>query len=451
MQKLPRVIFFLAVAVLAFIAGGLVILNRTFPYRFLHDANLAGHALFKQKTHYSKFRTDLWEKARTRQKGVVVYNSEQAFGGYTLYSSGDAQRVYLIDMRGHVVHEWHMKYRGFWTNQAAVKHPAPATNMFITRAYIYPNGDLLAVYVGVGNTPWGAGLVKMDSHSHLIWKYMAFTHHDVDVSKDGRVYVLTQAIKHTAIKRFTQLKPPWIEDSVSILSPRGKLLQKIALTPVLLKSPWGRLFAELPWFSVVGAGDFLHTNSVQYITPALAANFPYAKAGDLLISFRELNTIAVLDPGRKKIVWALRGPWIGQHCPRLLPNGDILMFDNNGHFGVGGRSRDIEVNPRTDAIVWRYAGDKRHLFQSIIRGGQQRLPNGNTLITEEQAGTLLEVTPQDHVVWKFVNPVRGGADDAYTPIVSVATRHKLSWFDPNFRALIKQQEQKDTTTTGEQP
>ncbi|MGH8160877.1 MAG: arylsulfotransferase family protein [Gammaproteobacteria bacterium] len=442
MRKTPFAIFLLAIVIVAFIGGGIVVLNEVFPTRFLYQANLAGHSLFKQKTKYSKFRTDLWEKARTKEKGVVVYDQGKAYSGYTLYSSADRQSVYLIDMHGRVVHTWHMDYSSFWDKHAAVKHPVPATNMFITKAYLYPNGDLLAVYVGVGNTPWGAGMVKMDGQSKLIWKYMAYTHHDVDVAPDGDIYVLTQAIVHTPIKRFTQLKPPWIEDYVVILSPQGKVKQKIALTPALLHSPWGRSFAELPWFSVVGAGDYLHTNAVQYVDAEEAKYFPRVRAGDVLVSFREMNMIAILDPRQKKIVWALRGSWIGQHDPVVLPDGDILMFDNNGHFGPGGRSRDIEINPKTGAIVWSYTGDKQHFFQSIIRGGQQRLPNGNTLITEEQAGTLLEVTPDDQVVWKFVNPVRGGPDNADIPVVSVATRIKPSWLDPAFRREVKQQEDK---------
>jgi len=437
MKNFPFLVFILAIAVLGFIAGGLITLNQVFPYRFLYQANLAGHALFKQKTRYSDpYHTDLWKRARNAEKGVVVYDPGKADNGYTLYSSAHAQNVFLIDMHGRVVHEWHMQYASFWDGSAEVKHPVPPSNMFITRAYLYPNGDLLALYIGVGDTPWGYGLVKMDRNSHLLWKYLAHTHHDLDVGPDGRVYVLTQAIVDTPITRFTQLKPPWIEDYVSILSPHGKLLQKIPLTPALLDSEYGRLFASLPWFSVTGTGDFLHTNAIQVITPGEAANFHHGRAGDLLISFRELNTIAVLDPDQGKIVWALHGPWIGQHDPDLLPNGNIIVFDNNGRFGPGGRSRVVEFNPDTLATVWSYHGDAAHFFQSGIRGGEQRLANGDTLITEEQAGALLEVTPGGDVVWKFVNPERRGPANEYIPIVSVATRITPDWLAPDFRRSL---------------
>ena len=35
--------------------------------------------------------------------------------------------------------------------------------------------------------------------------------------------------------------------------------------------------------------------------------------------------------------------------------------------------------------------------------GAQRLPNGNTLITESDAGRVFEVTEGGDIVWEFVN------------------------------------------------
>ena len=34
----------------------------------------------------------------------------------------------------------------------------------------------------------------------------------------------------------------------------------------------------------------------------------------------------------------------------------------------------------------------------------QRLPNGNTLITESDRGYVFEVTPEQETVWRFANP-----------------------------------------------
>ena len=83
------------------------------------------------------------------------------------------------------------------------------------------------------------------------------------------------------------------------------------------------------------AGDYLHTNSIEYLDGTTAQKLPEAKEGRLLLSFREIGTLAIFDPGTGEIVWTMRGPWLRQHDPDLLANGNILLFDNQGNLGPG--------------------------------------------------------------------------------------------------------------------
>jgi hypothetical protein len=43
---------------------------------------------------------------------------------------------------------------------------------------------------------------------------------------------------------------------------------------------------------------------------------------------------------------------------------------------------------------------------SACCGTVQRLPNGNTVVTESEAGRAFEVTPAGEVVWRFDSPHR---------------------------------------------
>ena len=43
-------------------------------------------------------------------------------------------------------------------------------------------------------------------------------------------------------------------------------------------------------------------------------------------------------------------------------------------------------------------------FYSSYISSAQRLPNGNTLITEGSDGRLIEVTPDHEIVWEYINP-----------------------------------------------
>ena len=72
-----------------------------------------------------------------------------------------------------------------------------------------------------------------------------------------------------------------------------------------------------------------------------------------------------------------------------------------------------------------------------MRGDQQRLANGNTLITESEGGRLLEVTRDGEIVWEFINPVRND-DGSLVSVLGCGERIDPASLEPSFRALIKQ-------------
>ena len=82
--------------------------------------------------------------------------------------------------------------------------------------------------------------------------------------------------------------------------------------------------------------------------------------------------------------------------------------------------------------VWTYQSSPATNFYSAEISGAQRLPNGNTLITESDGGRLFEVTRRGEIVWNFVNPVRGQRGDGQIviPIVSWAERIDPNKLDP---------------------
>jgi hypothetical protein len=71
-----------------------------------------------------------------------------------------------------------------------------------------------------------------------------------------------------------------------------------------------------------------------------------------------IDTIVLLGVERAQIVWAIQGSWHRQSDAGVLPNGNILLFDNYGPYGSGGESRVIEFSPTTSKMVWTYAGDE---------------------------------------------------------------------------------------------
>ncbi len=91
----------------------------------------------------------------------------------------------------------------------------------------------------------------------------------------------------------------------------------------------------------------------------------------------------------------------GTVAASLLPDGSLLLFDN-GTFRTGESvtySHAIEVDRPTRAITWQYRDAPPENFFTPFMGSAQRLPNGNTLVTESAFGRIFEVTRDGEVPW----------------------------------------------------
>jgi len=116
--------------------------------------------------------------------------------------------------------------------------------------------------------------------------------------------------------------------------------------------------------------------------------FPMFDAGDLLLSFRTLNLIAIVDPDDSRVIWWSHGPWIAQHDPDFTSDGRISVYNNNTGRG---RSEIIKIDPMTREI----SNDLFHgeaSFYTSSMGTHQYLLNGNVLIVVPGEGRILEVT-----------------------------------------------------------
>jgi hypothetical protein len=434
LRVLHQAVLLVAIAFLGLIAGSYLVFADAAPGRFLTDAYRGGQALFDKWTKWNEaYPGEFWQPARSQAQGVTVYDPGRAANGFTLFTSGEGQKAVLISMTGAVLHAWQLPFSAVWDRSAAVAAPQPDQLIYWRKAYMYPNGDLLAIYEAAGDTPWGYGLVKIDRNSRVIWKYLQHVHHDLDVGPDGRIYVLTHEIRSNVYKFFKHLQPPRVDDFVVVLSPDGEELQKVSVVDAFMGSPYARMTNLVAWYS---KGDYFHTNNVDVLDPAAAAALAPGARQPVLLSMRELGAIGILDLADQQFRWVKRGSWVGQHDPDLLPNGHVLLFDNSGDYGPGGMSRVLEIDPQTEAIVWQYAGDADHPLASIVRSVQQRLANGNTLITESEGGRMLEVTPAGGIVWEYLNPTRAGPDGDKTAVISGGQRIDPQTLDSDFLSLL---------------
>lgn len=336
---------------------------------------------------------------------ITAYVPDRAYNGYNLYTSGHEPAAYLMNMKGEVVHKWQYEVEDVWPDVPRTIH-----STFWRRAWAYPNGDVLAIFEGIG-------LLKLDKDSNLLWAYRGGCHHEVFVANDGRLYLLTRRAQ--MLPRINAARPV-LPDYVTVLSADGREIASYPLLDIFEKSPYSSFLDEMR-----PEGDLFHTNSIYVFDGTTADKFPYYKKGNILLSMLKLDALVILDPESGELVWAAKSGWKRQHDPTVLPDGNIMLFDNRGR--AGQKSRVVKIDPATKKIVWQYHGPSQDL-NSKTCGVSRLLPNGDILITESDNGRALEITANKDLVWEFYNPHRAGDKDELIATLFEVTRLGPDYF-----------------------
>jgi len=325
--------------------------------------------------------------------GVTVHEESLAEQGLNLIVSGHGCRAALAEMDGSVVHEWQLDFESTYPPREIDEDAN--SDEYWRRVMLLDDGGILFVNEGLG-------VARLDRDSNLLWSIPGGFHHDMDVTYDGEFCVLYREAR--VLPRVSR-KHAVLEDFIAFVDDEGNLLRKISILEAFERSSYSAVLDHMERH-----GDFMHTNTIEVLDGSLADRSPAFRKGNLLISVLRLNTIAVVDPETESVVWSLSGRWSQQHQPTVLPNGRMLLFNNNLEPGV---SEVIEFDPFTQVVEWRVRGTDAFPFYSETCGSNQRLPNGNTLITESDNGRAFELTPEGAVVWEYVNPHRAGPEGQF--------------------------------------
>ena len=352
--------------------------------------------------------------------GVTRHDPERSFQGLNLYNSGHAQMAVLMDMEGRPVHKWQFDFMRVTDPELVQERDGTLARLegnFWRRVHLLDDGYLLAIFDGLG-------LIKIDSRSRLIWNSSLPVHHDLWVNDKGEIFTLAR--QERISKRFSALKPI-LDDRIVRLSEAGEILLEVSILDAFENSSYHHLLN----FSL-DEYDIFHTNTIEILDGSLAMQSPAFRAGNVLVSMRHLDTVAVVDLDLKSVVWALSGLWHWQHEPTVLDSGNLLVFNN---LATETWSEVVEIDPFSQDVVWAYSGSDQGDFLSQTCGTAQRLLNGNTLITESDAGRAFEVTQEGEIVWEFFNPARAGNEDELIAVLFELRRlensAQLDWLPPD--------------------
>lgn len=341
--------------------------------------------------------------------GVRANGEIQHFDDTVLITSywpeiGDQPGARMMDSRGEVLHTWNASASRIW---ADADRPElgwlDLDKTYVHGAHVFENGDLLlsAEYVG---------LARLRADGSVIWRLDRQTHHSVHQDENGNFWVTAARTVDTlkeAITRFPGLDPPFVEDLALLVSPSGEVLREISILDVVFASRFRQRFWE---GARVRTGDIMHMNDVEPLPSSLASQYPRFKAGDLLVSLRDLDLVLVLDPDEKAIRWSCSERFLRQHDPDFSGDGWITVYDNRddstltGILLGGSRIARIHTgNGRFEQIypsVPPVPGERQ--FYSEVGGKLQELPDGNLLFTEPARGRALQVDADGRTVWEWV-------------------------------------------------
>lgn len=215
----------------------------------------------------------------TDEQGVTVYDEKLAYSGLNLLTSGHLAEAILTDMKGNILHRWRKDISevDFFRQLKgkSLKRSRIGDALWL-HVELGRNGELLAVFEGIG-------IVKLDRASNVMWSYLGRNHHDLDVAKNGTIYLGRQLRPQTdKMHLFTWTSSDTViaDDLITVLTPDGEEVKRISVLDCFLNSQFSSMLEHIK-----RKRDVLHTNSITLIEDdRLASQMPAFRKGTALIS-----------------------------------------------------------------------------------------------------------------------------------------------------------------------
>jgi hypothetical protein len=165
--------------------------------------------------------------------------------------------------------------------------------------------------------------------------------------------------------------------------------------------------------------DALHyyDPTLSYVSYVHGNSLDVDSVGNILLSCYQMDEITKINGRTGDIIWRLGGKnneftflndtvrFTTQHDARLLPNGNITLFNNANFISPKVTSVNeykIDETLKTAELVWSFAHPLN--FHCPRSGNAQRLPNGNTFInwgwkSSASYPSFTEVSPDGTIVY----------------------------------------------------
>ncbi|MFF2503768.1 arylsulfotransferase family protein [Streptomyces sp. NPDC058067] len=330
---------------------------------------------------------------RRHATGLIAHDPDHAFPGYTLFAplTGSGE-VYLVDMDGRTAHEWKLPYR-------PGRHARLLPDGVLAYNGVLPGEDAL---FPMWHKYRGGVMLKAAPDGTVLSEHRdPLQHHDAHHLDDGRIL-------------YTGLEPLRGADAAGVAGgvPGSEAADGVVWADTIQEvDADGTVLWSWRASEHLDRQEYaLHPAYAREHWPLINSVTPLAD-GNILASLRSVSAVVVISRATGEILWRSEpGTVSQQHAPTELESGSFLVFDNGvfrPHCDVP-YSRVVEIEPSSGKVVWEYHDPAREFFFAPFMGSAQRLPNGNTLVTDSPSGRLFEVTRDGYLCWEYVVPYFAG-------------------------------------------
>jgi hypothetical protein len=225
-------------------------------------------------------------------------------------------------------------------------------------------------------------LISIDINNKLKWIDSSTKHHhSIEFENDSTVWTpaIAKNFKYYKIDSFSH-------DAICAIDPRNGKVKFIKSVPDMLIENGYQSLLDLYY-----ENDAIHLNDIQ---PAMYSS-KFWKKGDLLISMRHRNTVALYRPSTNKILWLKTGPWLAQHDCDFVDGKTIMIFGNDL---LRGQHKSPLINGHNDIYFYDFEKNevtkpytkvmKKLGIKTISEGRCDLLTNGDLFVDETNYGKL---------------------------------------------------------------
>ncbi len=353
---MDKVLFVIGIAMASFAYGVATMKLEIPPYQWLREAKLAYEAwgaIERDKRNFPQNFERFENAAEPTPQAKTL--APRAGDELILVTGGPYEMLdrcptwgcmaWIADRSGKVLHTWEVNLDELWKDLKGFSGDVNNLSLYPVGMALGADGSLVITFQGRDTYPIQIGIARIDRAGRIVWKRFDNSSHWIAVGAKGQIY--TPYSVH--VRDFQNLGGTGVQlacasgesniDRIRVLSDQGAPLRELPVLENLVRAGYRGLL-----YGVRDGCDPLHLNSIDIATPKIAARIPGAKAGDLLISLREMNTVALLDGDTGAVKRAVTGRTAAQHGLRFLPDGTALGFDNMGGDRALGGSRVVRMD-----------------------------------------------------------------------------------------------------------